>query len=86
MRKHWSVDEETFKKKYPEKYKLWRLAFEINYGDEKLDKKEVIKAWPKIKDELDPYRKRLLEYLIWGKVYSLPPNITFWNWPPKTNR
>ena len=86
MRKHWSVDEEAFKKNHPEKYRLWRLAFVIDYGlekGEKLDKEEVKKAWPKIRDEVDPYKKRLIEYLIWGKKYSLPPNLTFWNWPPK---
>ncbi|MBI4008929.1 hypothetical protein HY357_01735 [Candidatus Roizmanbacteria bacterium] len=86
MQKHWSVDEEKFKKDYPEEYRLWKLAFKINYGldeGEKLDKEEVKKAWPKIKHEIDPYKARLIEYLIWGKIYSLPPNISFWTWPPK---
>jgi len=53
---------------------------------EKLDKKEVKKAWPKIKNRLDPYKKRALEYLIWGKLYSLPNNLTFWNLSSKTNK
>ncbi|OGK08597.1 hypothetical protein A2767_00690 [Candidatus Roizmanbacteria bacterium RIFCSPHIGHO2_01_FULL_35_10] len=86
MLKHWSVDEEAFKKNYPEKYRLWRLAFNINGGlekGEKLDKEEVKKAWPKIKDEIDPYYRRLIEYLIWGKRYSLPPNLTLWDLPAK---
>ena len=89
MRKHWSVDEEKFKKEYPEKYRLWRLVFTINNGldeGEKLDKDEVKRAWPKIKNEIDPYYKRLIEYLIWGKVYSLPPNLTLWNLPPKVKK
>jgi hypothetical protein len=80
------VDEERFKKENPEKYRLWRLVFMINYGlepGEKLDKKEVKEAWPKIKNEIDPYYRRLIEYLLWGKLYSLPLNITYWNWPPK---
>ena len=84
MIKHWSVDEERMKRDYPEKYRLWRLAFNINGGLEKgerLDREEVKKAWPKIKDEIDPYKARLIEYLLWGKLYSLPTNINFWNWP-----
>ncbi len=79
---NWSVDEEKFKKENPREYRRWRLTQLINYGleeGEKLDRKELIKAWPKIKDRLDPYKKRYLEYLIWGKQYSLPDNLTFWN-------
>ena len=78
---NWSVDEETFKKSNPKKYKLWRLVQLINYGldGEKLDREEVKAAWPKIKDDLDPYAKRAIEFLLWGKVYSLPNNLTFWN-------
>jgi hypothetical protein len=78
---NWSVDEKKFKKENPEEYKLWRLVQLINYGldGEKLDRKEVKKAWPKIKDRLDPYKKRALEYLLWEKLYSLPSNLTFWN-------
>ena len=83
MRKHWSVDEESFKKNYPEKYRLWKLVDLINngLGGEKLDKKEVKKVWPKIKDEIDPYKKRLIEYLIWGKIYSLPLSLYYFNCP-----
>lgn len=78
---NWSTNEKKFKKEKPEEYKLWRLTQLINYGldGEKLDKKEVIKAWPKISDSVDPYKRRLFEYLIWGKLYSLPNNLNFWN-------
>jgi len=70
-----------FKKENPKEYRLWRLTQLINYGldGEKLDKQEVKKSWFKIKDKLDPYKKRALEYLIWGKLYSLPNKLTFWN-------
>ena len=88
MRKHWSVDEETFKKNHPEKYRLWKLAFTINHGlekGEKLDREEVKAAWPKIKDEIDPHKARLIEYLLWGNLYSLPTNISYWTWPPRKN-
>lgn len=85
---NWSVDEKKFKKKYPKEYRLWRLIQLINYGldeGEKLDQKEVKKAWPKIKDKLDPYKARLIEFLLWKKQYSLPINLTFWNWHKVTN-
>jgi len=78
---NWSTDEAKFKKENPKDYRLWRLVQLINYGldGEKLNKKEVKAAWPKIKDQLDPYKKRAIEFLIWGKQYSLPNNLTFWS-------
>ena len=79
---NWRVDEKKFKKKYPEDYKLWRLTQLINYGldGEKLDKKEIIKAWPKIEDKIDPNTKIFFNFLLWGKNPS-SKNITktFWN-------
>ena len=85
---NWSTDEEKLKKENPEKYKLWKITQLINYGldGEKLDKLEVKKVWPKIKDQLDPYKARVIEYLLWGKLYSLPNNLTFWNWFPAKNK
>jgi len=86
---HWSVDVKKFQKENPEAFRLWRLEELINYGiqkGEKLSKKEVIKYWGKIKDKLDPYKRRLMEYLIWGRLYSLPNNLTFWNLPPKSRK
>lgn len=78
---NWSTDEKKFKKENPEGYRIWRLTQLINYGldGEKLDRKELKKDWPKIKDNLDPYAKRAMEFLLWGKVYSLPNNLSFWN-------
>jgi hypothetical protein len=78
---NWSVDEKKFKKENPEGYRLWRLTQLINYGldGEKLEREGVKAAWPKIKDQLDPYAKRAIEFLLWGKVYSLPDNLNFWN-------
>jgi len=85
---NWSVDEEKFKKQHPKEYRLWRLTQLINYGldVEKLDREEVKKAWPKIKDNLDPYKKRAMEYLLWGKLYSLQKNLTLWNLPQKKSK
>lgn len=82
---NWSVDEKAFKKRDPEGYRLWRLEQLINYGleeGEKLNEEEVKLVWPQIKDRLDPYKARTLEYLLWEKQYSLPNNLTFWNWSP----
>jgi hypothetical protein len=79
---NWSTDEKRFKKERPEDYKLWHLTQQVNYGlehGEKLDKDAVVKYWQKIDNRLDPYKKRALEYLIWGKLYSLPNNLSFWN-------
>ena len=78
---NWSTDEERLKKENPEGYKVWKITQLINYGlvDEKLDRKALKSVWPKIKDKLDPYKARALEYLLWGKLYSLPNNLTFWN-------
>lgn len=65
---NWSVDEE-YLKKFPRQYKLWRLEQMISYGldGQKLDKKEVINNWQKLKKRLDPNRCRFLEFLLWGK-------------------
>jgi len=80
---NWNVDEERFKKEDPKGYKLWRLTQLINYGldGEKLDRNEVKKAWSRIEENLDPYKKRLLKFLIWKKLYLLPVNINFWDMP-----
>ena len=70
---NWSVDEKRFKKENPKGYKIWRIQQLINYGlgKEKLDIKTVKKFWPKIKDNLDPHKKLLLEFLLWNKKPSL---------------
>ena len=89
---NWNTDEEKFKKENPEKYKLWRLQQLINYGldGEKLDREEVKKAWPKIKDQLDPDKKKVLEYFLWQKQWKKeaglnPDRSNFWSWFLKTH-
>ncbi len=85
---NWSTDEKAFKKNNPKEYKLWRMTQLINYGldGEKLDKKELKLNWEKIKDRLDPYKARFLEYILWQKQYSLPTNLTFWNLSPMNQK
>ena len=85
---HWSIDTKKFKKKYPKEYQIWKITQQINYGldeGEKLDEKQVKKVWSKIKPNLDPYKARLLKFLLWQKLSSLPSNLSFWNLP-KNNR
>ena len=83
---NWNVDEKKFREEDPEGYRLWRLTQLINYGldGEKLDREEVKKAWPKIKDDIDPYKRRLVEFLLWKNLYSLPDNLNSWNRSKKT--
>ena len=78
--KNWAVDTK-FLSKNPQKYKLWRLEQLINFGldGEKLDERQLKKYWSNLDENLDPYKKRFLEYILWGKTYSLPDNLTFWN-------
>ncbi len=79
---NWShVDEEAMKRENPEKYRRWRMVQMINFDlqGEKLDRKEVMELWPEINVEIDPYRRRVMEFLLWGKQYSLPTNLPSWN-------
>jgi hypothetical protein len=79
--KNWAVDIKQLKKN-PQKYQLWKIEQLINYGlegNERIAESELRKYWPQIKDRLDPYKKRYLEYLLWGKTSSLPNNLNFWN-------
>ncbi|KKS80443.1 MAG: hypothetical protein UV54_C0006G0018 [Candidatus Beckwithbacteria bacterium GW2011_GWA2_43_10] len=79
---NWSTDEKKFKKKHPKEYRLWRLTQLINYGldGEKLDKKEIKRAWPEIKDQLDPNTVVYFNYLLWGKrPSSIAIKSDFWH-------
>ena len=82
--KQWSIDKSSFKNK--EEKEIWELEQRINYGlnDTKLPKDKLVKYWHRLKDTIDPYARRALEFLLWGKIYSLPTNLMFWNWSPKT--
>ncbi len=86
---NWShIDEKAMQKADPEKYRVWRLTaiIESDFVDEKLAKEEVKTFWPKIKDQIDPWTRRALEYFLWGKQYSLPSNLSWWNRQPKTTK
>ncbi len=67
---NWSVDEE-YMKKFPKKYRLWKLEQMISYGldGEKLDKKEIIANWSYLAKRLDSDRRKFLEFLLWPKQF-----------------
>lgn len=80
---NWShIDEAAMKKADPEKYRRWRIVEMINHDlvGEKLDKKEVMKLWPDIKEQIEPYTRRFIEFLLWGKIYSLHIKKPSWHW------
>lgn len=83
---NWNIDVKKLKKN-KEEYTLWKLKQNINYGlnGDLLKRSDLVKYWGKIKAELDPYRARMIEFLLWKKKYSLPTNIGFWNWPARTS-
>lgn len=84
---NWNTDEKRLKKFYPKEYKLWRLTQFINYGleGEKLDEKEVRAVWQKIKDRLNPDKRKVIEFLVWDKPWHtepglLPDRSNYWSW------
>ena len=75
---NWSTDTTKFKTKKDKK--VWELIQKLDYGahGEKISKKEIARFWPQIKNHIAPDVKRLLEYVLWQKVSSLPINNSFW--------
>ena len=44
---------------------LWYLARKINYGDwEGMRKEDLVKYWQKLKNKLDPGKRRMLEHFL----------------------
>jgi len=81
--KNWNVDTSKFTSKKSKR--LWELSQLVNYGldGKKLDLSEIKDNWLELKSDLDPERARMLEYYIWGKIYSLGNKNKFWNLPQK---
>jgi hypothetical protein len=84
---NWNTDEKTFKKLHPKAYELWKLTQHINYGldGEKLDEQKVKRAWPEIKDNLDPDKRKVLEFFLWNKKWRREPGLllnrsNYWIW------
>lgn len=73
---NWSVDE-TELKKNPEKYAIWKLEQQINFGlnGEKIKEAEIRKYWPDL--HLDPYRKQFLALLLFGALPTSDKQLKF---------
>lgn len=65
---NWSVDEKHLKK-FPRKYKLWRLVQTLSYGSggKRISKKQVRDNWVGISSQLDPEQREYLQFLLWGR-------------------
>lgn len=83
--KNWNTNTRLFKSQKDKK--IWEISQFINYGlsGNRLKEKEIKLYWKDLKPLLDPERARMIEYIVWKKVYSLPTNSKFWNLSPKTN-
>lgn len=83
--KNWNTNISKFKS-LKQKH-VWELSQLINYGLDgtRLDEDKVKKYWKELKPLLDAQRARMLEYLLWKRLYSLPANENFWKLSPKTN-
>ncbi len=79
---NWShIDEKEMKRFDPVKYKKWRIVQMLNYDmqGERLDREEVKRYWPEIKEEIDPETQRAVSFLLWGTPPSLPISQPSWN-------
>jgi len=83
---NWSTDITKFKN--PKEKRIWELTQLIDYGlrGQKLSQKELKKYWPQVKTKIDPSNRRLYEFLLWGKKYSLPNKNVFWQKQPKAQK
>jgi len=76
--KNWNTDTTQFKTRLSKN--IWELSQKINYGlnGKRLKLVEIKDNWEFLKSELDPNRARMIEYLVWGKTYSLQNKNKFW--------
>jgi len=86
---NWNTDERYMRKFHPKSYRCWRLIQSINYGGEKLKKKEILKNWDYIKDQLDIDNRKALEFLVWGTKWKgeiglRPDRANYLDWLVKT--
>ena len=66
--KNWSVNE-NYLKRFPKKYKLWKLEQQLSYGldkDEKISRRELLRSWPPVSGRLNPKRREFIKFLLWG--------------------
>lgn len=63
---NWSIDLKQLKKD-KDGYAVWQLEQMVNFGlgGKKISKSQLKKYWPLL--NLDPLKKRYLEFLLWPK-------------------
>ena len=70
---NWSVDEARLKK-YPKKYKAWKLEQQLTYGldiGEKINRKELIRHRLTIKNRLDSGRREAVQFLLFQDFFNI---------------
>ena len=72
--KNWNTD--TSKFSTPDEKRVWELQQMIEYGfdGETVKKEEFLFYWPRLRDTINPVKRRLFELVLWNKIYSLPPS------------
>ena len=65
---NWNTNTSNWNKK-SDSFKIWQLNQTINFGlnKTKLNLPEVRKYWKKL--DLDPYRKKFLEFILWPNQF-----------------
>lgn len=60
---NWSVNTRLLKR-FPEKYKMWKLEQMINFGlgREKINKNDLVKYFYRL--TIDPHKKKFLRFLL----------------------
>lgn len=68
----WDYDRKELEKTEQGRIKILERMINYGPGDEKIKLADVKKYWDKL--DLYPEQRRLMEFLIWGKVNPLPRN------------
>ena len=79
--KNWNTNIEKFTS--PKEKRVWELVQMLEYGSDggEIDRLEVKKNWETIKYQLSLETRRLWEFVLWEKRYSLPTSDDFWTRP-----
>lgn len=66
---NWSTDVKQLKKD-PERYAVWKLEQQVNFGLDKakISKRDLKKNWNNI--DIDPARRKFLHLILWPKKQS----------------
>lgn len=75
--KNWNTDVSKFNDETEKR--IWEIRQMIMYGSdgEKISLEELKRYWPRIRDTIDPEKRRQFELFLWNKKYSLPESKRF---------